>query len=99
MTPSRVNSFYNSNLRISLRGNLDRFIPKPHKLRGGTSPDIADANRSVVSLICSSEVGGLVVIGVDCVLVTPNVLGGTVVCIPAAAVAAGGAVTTGDPGW
>ena len=71
-------------------------IPKPHQL-GGTGPDIADANRSVVSLICSSEVSGLVVIGVDCALVTPNVLGGTVVCVPTAAVAADGAVTTGDP--
>ena len=53
-------------------------IPKPHQL-GGTDPDIADASRSVVSLICSSDVEGLVVIGVDCALVTPNVLGGTVV--------------------
>jgi len=73
-------------------------IPKPHQLGGGTGPDIADANRSIVSLICSFEVGGLVVIDVDCALVTPNVLGGTVVCVPAAAVAADGAVTTGDPG-
>jgi len=67
-------------------------------LGGGTSADIADANKSVVSLICSSEVGGLVVIGVDCALVTPNVLGGTVVCVPTAAVVADGAVTIGDPG-
>jgi len=73
-------------------------IPKPYQLGAGTGPDIADANRSVVSLICSSEVGGLVVIGVVCALVTPNVLGGTVVCVPAVAVAADGAVTTGDPG-
>jgi len=65
---------------------------------GGTDPDIADAKRSVVSLICSSEVDGLVVIGVDYTLVTPNVLGGMVVSIPAAAVAADGAMTTGDPG-
>ena len=28
MTPSRVNSFYNSNLGIFLRGNLDRFNPR-----------------------------------------------------------------------
>jgi len=74
-----------------------RGIPKPHQL-GGTDPDIADANKSVVSLIDSSDVDGLVVIGVDCTLVTPNVLGGTVVSVPAAAVAADGAVTTGDPG-
>jgi len=60
-------------------------------------PEIADANRSVVTLICSSEVDGLVVIGVDCALVTPNVLGGTVVSVPAAAIAADGAMTTGDP--
>jgi len=73
-------------------------IPKPHQLGGGTCPDIADANRSLASLICPSEVGGLVVIGVDCALVSPNVLGGTVVCVPAAAVAADGAVTIGDPG-
>ena len=73
-------------------------IPKPHQLGGGTGPDIADANRSVVSLICSSEVDGLVVIGIDCALVTPNVLGGTGISGPAAAVAADGAVTTGDPG-
>jgi len=50
-----------------------------------------------VSLIYSSEVGGLVVIGVDCALVTPNLLGGTGIFVPAAAVAADGAVTTGDP--
>ena len=50
------------------------------------------------SLIDSSDVDGLVGIGVDCALVTPNVLGGTVVSVPAAAVAADGAVTTGDPG-
>ena len=73
-------------------------IPKSHQLGGGTGPDIADANRSVVSLIYSSEVGGLVVIGMDYALVTPNVLGGTVVWVPAAVVAADGAVTTGDPG-
>jgi len=72
-------------------------IPKPHQLGGGTCPDIADANKSVVSLIDSSDVDGLVVIGIDCALVTPNVLGGTAVSVPAAAVAADGAVTTGDP--
>ena len=49
-------------------------IPKPHQL-GGTDPDIADANRSVESLIDSSDVDGLADIGVDCTLVTPNVLG------------------------
>ena len=69
-------------------------IPKPHQLGGGTCP----ANRSVVSLIDSSDVDVLVVIGVDCALVTPNVLGGTAVSAPAAAVAADGAVTTGDIG-
>jgi len=72
-------------------------IPKPHQL-GGTDPDIDDANRSVVSLIDSSDVDGLDGIGVDCALETPSVLGGTVVFVPAAAVAADGAVTTGDPG-
>ena len=72
-------------------------IPKPHQL-GGTDPDIADANRSVVSLIDSSDVDGLAGVGVDCALVTPNVLGGTTVSAPAAAVAAHGAVTTSDPG-
>ena len=75
-----------------------RGMPKPHQLGGGTDPGIADANRSVASLICPSEVGGLVVIGIDCALVTPNVLGGMVVCVPAAAVAADGAVTTGESG-
>jgi len=65
---------------------------------GGTDPDIADANRSVASLICSSEVDGLVVIGIDCTSVSPNVLGGTVVFVPVAAAVADGAVTTGDPG-
>ena len=60
-------------------------------------PDIADANRSMASLICSSEVDGLVVIGVDCTLVSPSVLGGAVVSVPAAAVVAEGVVTTGDP--
>jgi len=72
-------------------------IPKPHQL-GGTDPDIADANRSVVSLVDSFDVGGLVVISVVCALVTPNVLGGTAVSVPPAAIAADGAVTTGDPG-
>ena len=72
-------------------------IPKPHQL-GGTDHDIADANRSVVSLIDSSDVDGLVGIGVDCTLVTPNVLRGMVVSAPAAAVAADGAVTNSDPG-
>jgi len=72
-------------------------IPKPHQL-GGTDPDIADANKSVVSLIDSSDVDGLDDIGVDCALVTPIVLGGTVVSALAAAVATDVAVTTGDPG-
>ena len=72
-------------------------IPKPHQL-GGADPDIADANRSVVSLIDSSDVDGLDGIGADCALETPSVLGVTVVFVPAAAVAADGAVTTGDPG-
>jgi len=71
-------------------------IPKPHQL-GGTDLNIADANRSVVSLIDSSDVDVLAGIGVDCALGTPNVLGGTVVSAPAAAVEADGAVTTGDP--
>jgi len=52
----------------------------------------------VASLICSSDVDGLVVIGIDYTLVSPNVLGEAVVSVPAAAVAADGAVTTGDPG-
>ena len=65
---------------------------------GGTDPDIADVNRSVGSLIFSSEFDGLVVIGVDCTLVSPSVLGAVVVSVPAAAVVADGAVTTGDPG-
>ena len=72
-------------------------ISKPHQL-GGTDPDIADANRSVVSLIEPSDVDGLGGIGVDCALETPSVLGGTVLSVPAAAVAADGAVTTGDSG-
>ena len=72
-------------------------IRKPHQL-GGTDPDIADANRSVVSLIDSSDVDGLDGIGVDYALDTPSVLGGTVVSVPATAVAADGAITTGDPG-
>jgi len=65
---------------------------------GGTVPDIADANRSVASLICPSDVDGLVVIGVDCALVIPNVLGGEVASVPATAVVADGAVTNDDPG-
>jgi hypothetical protein len=72
-------------------------IPKPHQL-GGTDPDITDANRSIVSLIDSSDVDGLDGIGVDCALETPSMLGGVVVSVPAAAIAADGAVTTGDPG-
>jgi hypothetical protein len=54
---------------------------------------MADANRSVAILICPSDVDGLVVIGVDCALVIPNVLGGEVASIPATAVVADGAVT------
>jgi len=65
---------------------------------GGTVPDIADANRSVASLICPPDVDGLVVIGVDYALVIPNVLGGEVASIPATAVVADGAVTNDDPG-
>jgi len=72
-------------------------ILKPHQL-GGTDPNIADANRSVVSLIDSSDVDGLDDIGMDCALETPSVHGGVVVSVPAAAVAADGAVTIGDPG-
>jgi len=64
---------------------------------GGIVPDIADANKSVASLICPSDVDGLVVIGVDCVLVIPNVLGGELTSAPATAVVADGAVTTDDP--
>jgi len=52
----------------------------------------------MASLIDSSDVDGLVVIGVVCALVTPNILGGTAVSVPAAAVTADGAVTTGYPG-
>jgi len=52
-------------------------IPYPHQL-GGTDPDITDANKSVASLTCPSDVDGLVVIGVDCALVIPNVHGGEV---------------------
>jgi len=72
-------------------------IPKPHQL-GGTDPDIADANRSVASLVDSSDVDVLASIGVDCVLVTPNMPGGTTVSVPAVVVATDGAVTTSDPG-
>ena len=57
---------------------------------------MADANRSVASLICPSDVDGLAIVDVDCTSVTPNVLGGEVVSTPAAAVVADGAVTTGD---
>jgi len=65
---------------------------------GGTVPDISDANKSVASLICPSDVDGLVVIGVDCALVIPSVLEGEVTSTPATAVVADGAVTTDDPG-
>jgi len=65
---------------------------------GGTDPDIADANRSVASLICPFDVDGSVIIGVDYALVIPKVFGGEVTSIPAAAVVTDGAVTTSDPG-
>ena len=52
----------------------------------------------MANLICSSDVDGLVAIGVDCALVIPNVLGGTVVSLSAVVVVADGAVNTGDPG-
>jgi len=67
-------------------------------LGGGVNPDIADANISVVSLFFPPEVCGLVVIGTDCALVAPNVLGGMADCALAAAIAADGAVTSGDVG-
>ena len=73
-----------------------RGKPKPHQL-GGPDPDIADANRSVVSLIESSDVDGWDGIGMVCALETPSVLGGVVASVSAATVAADGAVTTGDP--
>jgi len=72
-------------------------IPYPHQLRG-TDPDIADAKKSVASLTCPSDVDGLVIIGVDCALVIPNVLGGEVTSVPATAVVADGAVTDDAPG-
>ena len=72
-------------------------MPKPQQL-GAADPDIADANRSVVSLINSFDVDGLDGISMDCALETPSMLGGAVVSVPAAAVAADGAVTTGNPG-
>ena len=52
----------------------------------------------MASLICLSDVDGLVVIGVDCALVIPNVLGGEVTFVPTMAVVADGAVTNDDPG-
>jgi len=64
---------------------------------GGTDPDIADANKSVVGLICPSDVDGIVVIGVDSALVISNVLG-VVASVPAMAVVADGAVTNDDLG-
>jgi hypothetical protein len=73
-------------------------IPYPHQF-GGTDPDIADANKSVASLTCPSDVDGLVVISDDCALVIPNVLGGDVTSEPATAVVADGAVTDDDLGW
>ena len=72
-------------------------MPKPHQL-GGPGPDIADTNKSVASLICPPDVDGLEVIGVDCALVIPNVLGGEVASVPATAVVADGAVTNDDRG-
>jgi len=53
---------------------------------------MADAIRSVASLICPSDVDGLVVIGVDCALVIPNVHGEEVASAPATTVLADGAV-------
>ena len=64
---------------------------------GGIEPDIADANKSVPSLTCPSDVDGLVIISVDCALVIPNVLGGEVTSVPATAVVADGAVTDDAP--
>jgi len=78
-------------------------IPYPHKL-GGTwqfwtiDPDIADADRSVLSRTRSSDVAGLVLIGVDCPLLIPNVLGGEVTFVPEMARGADGAVTDDKPG-
>ena len=52
----------------------------------------------MASLIYTSDADGLVVIGVDCALVSPNVLGGEVASVPATAVVADGTVTNDDPG-
>ena len=52
----------------------------------------------MASLICPSDVDGLVVIGVDCALVIPKVLGGEVASVPATAVVADGVVTYDDLG-
>ena len=49
-------------------------------------------------MIDSSDADGLHDIVVDCALETPSVLGGAIVSVPVAAVAADGAVNTGDPG-
>ena len=51
----------------------------------------------MASLICPSDVDGSVVIGVDCALVIPNVLGGEVASVLVMAVVADGAVTYDDP--
>jgi len=46
-----------------------------------------------------SNVVGLVLIGVDCPLVIPNVLGGEVTSVSATARGADGAVTDDNLGW
>ena len=73
-------------------------IPYPHQLGGRVNPDIADANISVVSLCCPTEICGLVAIGIDSAPVVPDVLEGMADCALAFVKAADGAVTSGAVG-
>jgi len=77
-------------------------IPYPHQLGGtwqfwNTDPNIADADRSVLSWTRPSDVAELVLIGVDCPLFIPNVLGGEVTFVPETAGGADGVVTDDKP--
>ena len=74
-------------------------IPTNWEELDNSDPDIADADRSVLSWTRPSDAAGLVFISVDCPLVIPNVLGGEVTSVPATAGGADGAVTDDNPGW
>jgi len=88
---------------LELFAKNSRGIPYPQQL-GGTwqfwnrDPNIADADRSVLSWTRPPEVIRSDLIGVDCSLANPAVFGGDVTSVPATAEGTNGATTDDNPG-